>query len=251
MEKYKPASIWFLQQFNRPIAHRGLWNDTTTENTLEAIAAAADAGLPVEFDVRLTADNQVVVYHDTTTERVSNVDSAVDQLTLAELKAAGIPTGGTVPSLQEALQAIGGRVPILCDVKQEHVPGRLEAAVAETLSDYQGVAAVQSFNPLTVAWFRRHDPGRLRGLITSSWTKAQIPQPVRRLLRSPIPAFYADPDFIAHELADLPNQRIYRIERQLQIPIIGWTLKDAGTPWRGLVEQVIFEGVDPAEIMAG
>jgi hypothetical protein len=37
-----------------------------------------------------------------------------------------------------------------------------ESAIGRILGVYLGPVALQSFNPLTLAWFRRHAPDRLR-----------------------------------------------------------------------------------------
>ncbi|MGB1015550.1 MAG: glycerophosphodiester phosphodiesterase family protein, partial [Nannocystaceae bacterium] len=47
-----------------PIAHRGLHSDDAPENSLPAFAAAIAAGYAIELDVRLLADETVVVFHD-------------------------------------------------------------------------------------------------------------------------------------------------------------------------------------------
>ena len=68
------------------VAHRGgarLW----PENTLAAFAGAARLGADaVELDVRLTADGEVVVFHDEDTERTCGEPGSVEARTLAELR---------------------------------------------------------------------------------------------------------------------------------------------------------------------
>lgn len=88
------------QRLNAPrstplvIAHRGA-RAYAPENTLEAFEKAARLGADmVELDVQLTADGQVVVVHDETLERCSNVremcpgrgDYRVQSFTLAEIE---------------------------------------------------------------------------------------------------------------------------------------------------------------------
>jgi glycerophosphoryl diester phosphodiesterase len=76
------------------IAHRGA-RAFAPENTLEAFDKAAELGADmVELDVQLTADRQVVVLHDETLERCSDVrgrfpdrsDYAVKSFTLREIQ---------------------------------------------------------------------------------------------------------------------------------------------------------------------
>lgn len=54
------------------IAHRGL-SSIFPENTKEAVIAALHCSDFAEIDVHLTRDNQVVVFHDRTLGRVTDV----------------------------------------------------------------------------------------------------------------------------------------------------------------------------------
>jgi hypothetical protein len=75
-------------------AHRGKCGDVQEpENTLASYLACADAGvMMVEVDIRVTADDQVVLNHDADLERTTDVEArfpgrtAVSQLTLAEIQ---------------------------------------------------------------------------------------------------------------------------------------------------------------------
>ena len=64
--RVKPDS-WLI---NRPIAHRGLHNDIYGENSISAYRNAIDNGYPIEMDVQLTKDGEVVCFHDDNAKRV-------------------------------------------------------------------------------------------------------------------------------------------------------------------------------------
>lgn len=73
------------------VAHRGHAAEWP-ENTLPALASAADAGAPwVEFDVQLTADGVPVLLHDPDLARVAGREDRIFELDAADL--AGIPVG--------------------------------------------------------------------------------------------------------------------------------------------------------------
>ncbi|EKC67601.1 glycerophosphoryl diester phosphodiesterase, partial [human gut metagenome] len=112
----------------RNYAHRGLHTEdgTVPENSLPAFRAAAEAGYAVEMDVHLTADDQLVVFHDDTLERMCGVPGVIDDFTLAELRALHLgDTDCVIPTFAEALEALGGRVPLLLEVKRGHNNRRL------------------------------------------------------------------------------------------------------------------------------
>jgi len=107
------------------IAHRGAAG-LAPENTLVAfergIAEKADA---VELDVHLSKDGELVVIHDATLNRTTDGSGNVSDFTLAELRkldAAAKFTGGPVapqklPTFQEVVDLVNGRVPIQIEVK--------------------------------------------------------------------------------------------------------------------------------------
>ncbi len=67
-------------------AHRG-WLNRFPENTMEAFVAAAELGVDqIETDVRITADNQLVLIHDARVDRVTDGTGLVRDMTLAQLQ---------------------------------------------------------------------------------------------------------------------------------------------------------------------
>lgn len=114
------------------VGHRGAAG-VAPENTLasfeEAIAAGAHR---IEFDVRRTLDGHAVVFHDFSLERfVAGADRrGVSRHPLAELRALDVGAalgrpGCFVPSLQETLEALGGRVLLNLEVKGSGSDGLL------------------------------------------------------------------------------------------------------------------------------
>ena len=110
-------------------AHRGA-SAYAPENTLEAFKLAAGQGADgVELDVQLSRDNELVVAHDETIDRVSNGSGYIKDHTLSELKKlrfnrlfpeyrdASIPTLGEV---YELLRPTGLVVNV--ELKTEIVP---------------------------------------------------------------------------------------------------------------------------------
>ena len=99
------------------VAHRGDKVDAP-ENTLSAFMQAVKKGADgVEFDVKLSADGQVIVLHDQTVDRTTNGTGNAARLTLAELREldAGVQfpgqfPGERIPSLDEVFETIGKRI---------------------------------------------------------------------------------------------------------------------------------------------
>lgn len=94
----------------RVLAHRGLVTPDeasagVAENTLAAVAAADAAGARyVELDCHLTADGEVVIFHDQKLTRVTGDDRHVRDVTLAELSTIMADRGGLI-TLRDLLAA--------------------------------------------------------------------------------------------------------------------------------------------------
>jgi len=99
------------------IGHRGAAG-LALENTRAAMLAALDWGVDViEFDVRRTADDHLVVMHDPVTDRVSDEQVTIYAKTLAELQTIKLHNGETIASLDEILDLIDDRVPVIIELK--------------------------------------------------------------------------------------------------------------------------------------
>jgi glycerophosphoryl diester phosphodiesterase len=128
-----------------PIAHRGLHQLAAgaPENSLAAFERACRAGFPIELDVRRTADGHAAVIHDEDLLRLTGQPGTVAATPagrLGSLRLLG--TAERVPLLEEVLRLVAGRVPVLVEVKNEGLPGRLEARVLEVLAGYRGQVAL-------------------------------------------------------------------------------------------------------------
>ncbi|MDT0510698.1 MULTISPECIES: glycerophosphodiester phosphodiesterase family protein [unclassified Halomonas] len=131
-----------LQDEVTVIAHRGSSLDAP-ENTLPAIHRALDDGADmVELDVRLTRDHQVVLYHDSSLQRLTGDPRRIGELereTLANVDVGswfGDPfVGESIPGLDEALAAVRGRSGLMIDLKTD--PGREEALVDAVVAALQ------------------------------------------------------------------------------------------------------------------
>jgi glycerophosphoryl diester phosphodiesterase len=88
------------------LGHRGA-RHCLPENTMAAFQGALDEGADgVELDVRLTADRQVVVIHDSSLERVTGGRDRrkVEALTSAELAAVDVGAGQPPPLLRTVFE---------------------------------------------------------------------------------------------------------------------------------------------------
>jgi glycerophosphoryl diester phosphodiesterase len=99
------------------IAHRGA-SGTLPENTLPAYELAVAQGADmIEIDLHRTRDAETVVIHDEGLARLGGRGEVAD-VDLAEIRGLDAGGGAVVPTLDEVLDAFGGRVPFNLELKR-------------------------------------------------------------------------------------------------------------------------------------
>lgn len=224
----------------RPIAHRGYhdMNKLRWENTLSAFDAAVARDYAIECDVHLSADGVPVVFHDDTLDRLTGQKGFIHEKTAAEMAQMRIGgTGDHAPTLAEMLARVRGRVPLVIELKG--IPGKddgLVAAVAKTLSGYEGEAAIMSFDHWLVRRFASDAPGVPGGLTAHGRTIPDL-EAHFSMLAHPI-------SFVSFGVADLPNPFVSFVRDKLAMPVITWTVRDEGARaiTKQHADQMTFEG---------
>lgn len=241
---------------DRPIAHRALHDAPSgiIENSLSAVKAAIDHGYGIEIDVQLTSDNQAVMFHDPTLDRLTDQTGKIRDHSLAALTQ--IPLTGstdTIPPLCDVLNLVNGAVPLVIELKDQtgHLgesDGVLERAVLDALAAYDGPVAVMSFNPHMVKTLHAAAPDLPCGLVTASFPMEKIA--ALNLTQDYIDALRAiaffdqiGADFISHEAADLARAPVAALKAR-GVPILCWTVKDRQTETtaRHIADNITFEG---------
>lgn len=236
-----------------PIAHRALHDRAAgrPENSRDAVRAAVAAGYAIEIDVQLSADGQAMVFHDDDLDRLTAETGPVRARRAAELGAIRLtdaPDG--IPALAEVLALVGGRVPLLIEVKDQtggltEDVGPLERAVAAALSGYGGPVAVMSFNPHSVAAMAELAPHVPRGLTTMTFDAEEWGvSPARAADLSAIPDYdRVGASFVSHHWKHLGDPRIGDLAAQ-GAGILCWTIRSAADEGlaRRVAHNVTFEG---------
>lgn len=218
-----PAPDWLLE---KPFAHRGFFSDVRPENSLSAIEAAISAGFPVEIDVQVTADGQAVVFHDWNLKRLTGRDAKVKDVSAAEIRRLTLlGTDQHIPSLEETLDVIAGRVPILVEIKNRRYPTALEPVAGRILGAYRGPFAIQSFNPYTLGWFRLRYPRFPRGQISCAFDTDDMAEWKKKILSNYGMNWMSHPQFISHHWKQLPAIVPTFLRDSLKIPLLVWTVR--------------------------
>jgi glycerophosphoryl diester phosphodiesterase len=195
-------------------AHRGLhYGAGFPENSLLAFAAALEFGSGIECDLRLTADDRILIFHDRDTWRMCSSHLFVGRSTHAELSRLRVGEG-PIPTLESLLELVKGRVPLLLEVKVDHDIWRWMPALKRALRDYRGRHGIMSFDPRVGRLLKSRFPKVRRGLVIKDSLS-----PLRRRMA----LWLADPHFIAVERTALGKSWVAR-ERSRR-PVYSWTIK--------------------------
>jgi glycerophosphoryl diester phosphodiesterase len=112
------------------IGHRGSAGNEL-ENTLPSIQHAINLDLwAIEFDVRKTKDNKLVIFHDSDLRRVSDQNENLKDLTLKQLQKVPLFGGSHIPTLEEALEIIESRK-IFIEIKDNDCADELISILAK------------------------------------------------------------------------------------------------------------------------
>ena len=242
------APAWLT---SRPIAHRGLHDVArgVVENTASAVAAAVAGHYGIEVDLQRSADGEAMVHHDDALGRLTEGQGNLADLSAAELKRVPFrATGDRMMTLGELCDLVGGRVPLVLELKSRFDrDDRLVARVAGVLASSAGQVAAMSFDPRLIAGLRRAAPQVPRGVVSerhfdhpewralTAWQKRGL----AHLLHVP----WSRPDFVAYRVDDLPVPAT-RLAHGLGLPVLTWTVRtpaqrERATQW---ADQMIFEG---------
>ncbi len=86
-------------------------------NTLAGVRASLASAAAMEIDLHLCAEGVPVLLHDDTLDRTTNLAGPVREVSLADLANADAGEGEHVPSLDEVLDLVDGRIEVLCELK--------------------------------------------------------------------------------------------------------------------------------------
>ncbi len=141
------------------VGHRG-GAGLALENTLSALRAGILAGADyLEFDVRLTKDNQVILSHDETLERLTDDPRLIRNLSLHELHQIKLKNGEVMPLLADAIR-LADKTPVIIEIKDDGM-ARLVLRIVDEFPDanvtivsfkHREIALVKHLSPKTKAY---------------------------------------------------------------------------------------------------
>ena len=221
--------------FDKPIAHRGLHGGGIIENSLTAFEAAIQKGYNIEIDVHILADDELVVFHDNTLERIFGESIELQDMTYEQLSRYTLPfVNEKIPTFKQVLDYVNGRTGLLIEIKT-YVRTKVAKLMAEALEDYNGPYAIQSFSPTALSWYRRHVPSVPVGILANDVVSFAL--------------YWANrirPDFISYQVSNLNERRSITLRGKTP-KLLAWTVTNPilENRARNYADNIIFEGYCP------
>ena len=233
-------------------AHRGLYDNEhgIPENSMAAFRRAVDKGYGIELDVHLTADNQLVVFHDDTLTRMCGMNKKISSFLysdLMQLRLLGTEEG--IPLFKDVLELIDGKVPLIIELKVDGSNQNLLCPLVwQLLSRDKGDYWVESVQAVVGLWFKRDELQGVRGQLSCNFFKENPHCDVVLFLMSNLMTnFFTHPDFIAYKYLDLDNPAVIYNRKLFHIMTVVWTIPGKPTydRFKNKVDAMIFEGFEP------
>ncbi|WP_297535631.1 glycerophosphodiester phosphodiesterase family protein [Thermococcus sp.] len=144
------------------LGHRG-YMSRFPENSILAFKKAIEAGADgIELDVWLTKDGRVIVMHDETIDRTSNMKGRQKEMTLNELKRADIGMGERIPTLEEVFEALPKDALINVEIKDRDAVEKVAEIVRNNNPER---VMISSFDVEALREYRKYDGETRVGLL--------------------------------------------------------------------------------------
>ena len=167
------------------VGHRGARGEAP-ENTLSGFIHAFKHGINAfELDVRIAADNELVVFHDNTLDRTTGSSGNIADLKSTELinidtrpGSRSWPCATPIPTLREVLECLHSKVHFQLEIKSVNTAtlARLGPQLTTLIQETNRIktTTVTSLDTSVLFWFKQNAPHLSRGYVA----KLRIPNPI-------------------------------------------------------------------------
>ena len=203
-------------------------------NTLAGVRACLSASAEgMEIDVQLCADGVPVLMHDDTVDRTTNLKGPVREKTLAELQAADAGGGERVPTLDQVLELVAGRLTVMCELKATPGFPDQDQACVDVVVDVirrhkaESWTAIHSFNAEMVRRGRATETRISAAIITGPVSGSNVDMLLGGLMKRNAQAISVEHHSVDRELIEKAKRR--------QVSVWAWTA-DEPEDWARVIE---------------
>ncbi|HBE59035.1 MAG TPA: hypothetical protein DEG17_02275 [Cyanobacteria bacterium UBA11149] len=217
------------------IAHRG-FHKFDRENTIAAFNQAIEIGADgIEFDVRMTQDGILISHHD---EMMEN--QYIKNLTYTQIKEISARKGFSVPSVEEVLKLVRGKIKLFVELKEKGYEDEIVKLLLRYLSLSEFVLI--SFHVKSIQVIQDHYPNVKIGLLLRSRKAKILGFLVKVLWFLPNAILFgANPDILLPHF-DGYSLDLLKLAQRKQKHLVLWTVNDE-MMMRRFMEEDMVEGI--------
>jgi glycerophosphoryl diester phosphodiesterase len=215
------------------IAHRG-YNAKYPENTLLAFQKAIEAKADyIELDVQLTADKELVVFHDYSTKRLTERNYLIKATPLAKLKKLKLGQNQRIPTLQEVFTICKGNIGINIEIKAMNMAKPLNDLISKYQMEKDVI--ISSFHHDELKNFHRVNP-KLK-IAALEPTSSQFLNLIRAFLKKSqfIKDAYTTNAELLHPNVRFISRSLIKQAHNANLMVNAWT-SDKPSKWEKLIK---------------
>jgi len=205
------------------IAHRGIYdNDKVPENSIKSFEEAIKKNIPIELDIHLTKDNEIVVFHDDNLKRMTGIDKEIKDIKYSELKELKLlNTKEKIPLLKDVLKLVDGKVLIDIEIKDDKRLFKMLNLLIKILDNYKGDFIIKSFYIKYMFYLNIFKHNYIRGILIKKIENKFY----NYFLNSNILIKIVSPHFLAYN-KKIINSKIISKNKKRNIKTFIWTIKN-------------------------
>ena len=192
---------------------------------MQAFALAINKSVPIEFDVHILKDGNIVVYHDDDLERLMDINRSVSSYDYDELQKLTFPnTDIKIPLFDDVLSFIDGKVMIVIEIKRTKIISYKKYCerIVSILKNYPYDFVIKSFDIRIVNWFL-HNTNYITGLLITKRKMSFYDW----LMNRNVTISVLKPNFISVDYRIISNAMVKKF-RKIG-PVLVWTIRDIDT----------------------
>lgn len=239
---------WIIDSY---IAKFGYVTDDAPENTLASYKNAIDRNYPILISVQMIDDGEIVCFSHKTLASVTKESGYITKMSLSDIKELNIDnTTEKIPTLDEALDFIAGRVPVIIEIHNDGNVGKFEQKIADTLEKYIDKynlfdsVAIMSLNPYSLEWFLSQAPWFPR-ILRSGKFKVKMFGSIKTKKLTKLKLYkIALPDYVCYNAKDLPCKYIKKVK---PVGVLAFNVKTQNEYMNvaKFCDNIIFDGFEP------
>lgn len=204
-------NYWIIDKY---IAKNGQFSPDVFPNTLDTYSQAIKLGYALCIPVHILDDDNIVCFsHKNISKVVPTTSGYLNKFSLDELKEVSLnDRNEKVPTLEEALNHIANKTPIIIEIHNEGMVGKMEDKILSLLQKYiskyncHSRVAIMSINPYTLQYCYQQFPYITRILKSGNFAEKMFGSLPTRKLKNLKLYKITMADFICYSSELLPSR---------------------------------------------